>query len=132
VWTKKLFKTVLTFPSITMIGEHMFEKKFLEATLERAVKTFVQTLLALLGTDAAGVLSVDLVAAAQVAGSAALLSVLTSFASSKVGVAGPSLAGESVAPRIEVVEKLVEAALPAVAAAAKKAPAKKAAPKKTK
>lgn len=81
----------------------MFEKKFLEATLERAVKTFVQTLLALLGTDAAGVLSVDILAAAQVAGSAALLSVLTSFASSKVGVAGPSLAGESVAPEVKVV-----------------------------
>ncbi len=79
----------------------MFEKKFLEATLERAIKTFVQTLLALLGTDAAGVLSVDILAAAQVAGASALLSVLTSFASSKVGVAGPSLAGESVA--VEVV-----------------------------
>lgn len=107
----------------------MFEKKFLEATLERAVKTFVQTLLALLGTDAAGVLSVDIVAAAQVAGSAALLSVLTSFGSSKVGVAGPSLAGESTAPRIEVVEKVVQVPAPA-ATAAKKAPAKKPAPKK--
>jgi len=82
----------------------MFEKKFLEATLERAIKTFVQTLLALLGTDAAGVLSVDILAAAQVAGASALLSVLTSFASSKVGVAGPSLAGESVAPEVVTVE----------------------------
>jgi hypothetical protein len=81
----------------------MFEKKFLEATLERAIKTFVQTLLALLGTDAAGVLSVDILAAAQVAGSAALLSVLTSFASSKVGVAGPSLAGESTEPEVQVI-----------------------------
>lgn len=73
----------------------MFDKKFLQATLERAVKTFFQTLLALLGTDAAGVLSVDILAAAQVAGSAALLSVLTSFASANVGKTGPSLAGES-------------------------------------
>lgn len=95
----------------------MFEKKFLEATLERAVKTFVQTLLALLGTDAAGVLSVDIVAAAQVAGSAALLSVLTSFASSKVGVAGPSLAGESTVPEVQVITVEV--------------PAKAASPKRT-
>lgn len=73
----------------------MFEKKFLEATLERAIKTFVQTLLALLGTDAAGVLTVDILEAAQVAGAAALLSVLTSFASSNVGKKGPSLVGES-------------------------------------
>lgn len=99
----------------------MFEKKFLEATAERAIKTFVQTLLALLGTDAAGVLSVDILAAVQVAGASALLSVLTSFGSGKVGVAGPSLAGESTAPRIEVVEK----AVPAVAVAAKKTTKKK-------
>lgn len=84
----------------------MFDKKFLQATAERAVKTFVQTLLALLGTDAAGVLTVDILAAVQVAGSAALLSVLTSFASANVGKAGPSLAGESTA--VEVVKVEVE------------------------
>ena len=102
----------------------MFEKKFLEATVERAIKTFVQTLLALLGTDAAGILSVDILAAAQVAGASALLSVLTSFASSTVGKTGPSLAGESTDEALTVVvEKLVEAA-PAVKKAAKK-PARK-------
>jgi hypothetical protein len=104
----------------------MFEKKFLEATAERAVKTFVQTLLALLGTDAAGVLSVDILAAIQVAGASALLSVLTSFGSSGVGKTGPSLAGESTEPkvlRVEV-ERIVEvAAKPAVTA--KKAPSAK-------
>lgn len=88
----------------------MFEKKFLEATLERALKTFFQTLLALLGTDAAGVLNVDILGAAQVAGAAALLSVLTSFGSSKVGVAGPSLAGESTAPEVQVITVEVPAA----------------------
>ena len=98
----------------------MFEKKFLEATAERALKTFFQTLLALLGTDSIGVLNVDILAAAQVAGSAALLSVLTSFASSKVGVAGPSLAGESTAPQITVVEKVVEVPVAAKKPAAKK------------
>lgn len=91
----------------------MFEKKFLEATVERALKTFVQTLLALLGTDAAGVLSVDILAAIQVAGSATLLSVLTSFASSSVGKSGPSLAGESTeGPQIITVEKIVEVKVP--------------------
>lgn len=73
----------------------MFEKNFLEAVAERAVKTFLQTYLALIGTNAAGVLTVDYLASAKVAGSAALLSVLTSFASSKIGNDGPSLSGES-------------------------------------
>lgn len=88
----------------------MFEKKFLEATAERALKTFVQTLLALVGTDSIGVLNVDFLAAAQVAGSAALLSVLTSFASSKVGNEGPSLAGET------TLKSIAEKVVPAVAA----------------
>lgn len=73
----------------------MFEADFLKATAERAIKTFVQTLLALIGTDAAGVLAVDLGASVQVALSAALLSVLTSFGSSSFGQSGPSLAGET-------------------------------------
>ena len=108
----------------------MFETKFLKATAERAVKTFVQTLLALLGTDAAGVLSVDITAAAQVAAASALLSVLTSFASANLGNVGPSLVGETTAePRIITVEKIVEKVVPATATP--KAPAaKKPAPKK--
>ncbi len=89
----------------------MFEKKFLEATLERAVKTFVQTLLALLGTDAAGVLTVDILAAVQVAGASALLSVLTSLGSSKVGDASPSLVG----PAAEAVSPVETVAVKAVA-----------------
>lgn len=102
----------------------MFDKKFLEATAERAIKTFVQTLLAVLGTDAAGVLTADLAVAAQVAASAALLSVLTSFSSAGAGKNGPSLAGETTdEPRTIVVEKVVEVA--AKPAAAKKAPAPK-------
>lgn len=96
----------------------MFEKKFLEATGERALKTFFQTLLALLGTDAVGVLSVDILASLQVAGAAALLSVLSSFASSNVGKTGPSLVGESTETLILVQEP-------------KKAAAKKTTTKKT-
>lgn len=97
----------------------MFEPEFLKATAERALKTFFQTLLALLGTDAAGVLSVDILASAQVAGAAALLSVLTSFASASVGKEGPSLVGETTAgPRIITVE------VPTPTAVAKPAPRK--------
>ena len=103
----------------------MFDKSFLEATAERALKTFVQTLLALLGTDAAGVLSIDLLASAQVAGSAALLSVLTSFASSKVGTTGPSLAGETTDKPITLVMAAPSTPAPAAKVVAKKAPAAK-------
>lgn len=106
----------------------MFETAFLKATAERALKTFFQTLLALLGTDAAGVLNVDILAAAQVAASAALLSVLTSFASSGVGKTGPSLAGETTdeAKVITVeVEKIVKVPVPAETKPAAKKVAKK-------
>lgn len=92
----------------------MFDKKFLTAAFERAIKTFIQTFLALAGTDAAGWVSVDQTASIKVAGSAALLSILTSFGSSSFGKTGPSLAGES-----------TETELVVVPAAAKKTVAKK-------
>jgi hypothetical protein len=76
----------------------MYDSFFLTATFERAVKTFAQTLLATVGADAAGVLTATTVDAAKVAGGAALLSVLTSFASSATGRSGPSLAGETTEP----------------------------------
>ena len=80
---------------------------FLAATAERAIKTFAQTLLALLGANQADILSVDNLAAVKVAGGAALLSVLTSFASGKIGYAGPSLAGETTVPDVITVTKEV-------------------------
>lgn len=114
----------------------MFDKEFLEATAERAIKTFLQTLLALIGTDSMGILSVDILPSAQIAGTAALLSVLTSFASSKVGTTGPSLAGETTLKSLaeKVVPVIAAEAIKTVEASAKKAqPTKKpAAPKKTK
>lgn len=108
----------------------MFEKKFLTATAERAIKTFVQVLLAIFGTSTAGVLEADLWAATQVALAATLLSVLMSFASAGVKKTGPSLAGETIEePKIITVEVPVPA--PVKKTAAKKAaPAKKTAPKK--
>lgn len=113
----------------------MFDSKFLKATAERAVKTFAQALLAILGTDAMGVLTADLLEAVQVAGAAALLSVLSSVVSSGFGKdGGPSLAGERLTPEILKVEVPVPAkpaAKPAAAKpAAKKPAAKKATPKK--
>lgn len=73
----------------------MWTQKFWKASVERAVKTFAQTLVALVGTNAADVMDVDLVDSVQAAAVAAALSVLTSLASSKKGNSGPSLAGES-------------------------------------
>ena len=50
------------------------------ATLERAIRTAAQTLVAVLGADAADVLTVDWPAALATAGGAALLAVLTAVA----------------------------------------------------
>jgi hypothetical protein len=75
----------------------MYDTKFLTAVLERAIKTFAQTLLATIGADSVGVLNATTLDAAKVAAGATLLSVLTSFASSTTGNAGPSLAGETTA-----------------------------------
>lgn len=106
----------------------MFETKFLKAVAERAVKTFVEVLLAIFGTSTAGVLEADMGQSLQVAAAATLLSVLMSFASAGVAKQGPSLAGETIEePKIITVE------VPAKPApAARKTAAKKpATPKKT-
>lgn len=65
---------------------------FLRSLLERAVKTFAQTLLALLAADAVNVLEVPWSAVLPVALGAAMISVLTSVASAPFGdSASPSL-----------------------------------------
>ncbi len=104
----------------------MFDLNFWKASAERAIKTFIQTLLALVGTDAMGVVTMDLLTqAVPVAASAALLSLLTSLGSANLGsTSGPSLAGEATHPDTVVVEKVV--------AAAKKPAAKKTAAAKKK
>lgn len=63
----------------------MWEMKFWKGTLERAIRTAAQAVLALLGTDVAGILQVDWVQVASVAGLAAFLSVLMSVVATGVG-----------------------------------------------
>jgi hypothetical protein len=71
-----------------------FNRAFLAAAVERAVKTFAQTLAALLAGTGSGVLDVDWSGRLSVAGMAAVVSLLTSVASGGVGRAGPSLVNE--------------------------------------
>ena len=74
----------------------MLTSQFVKATLERAIKTFAQTLAALLGVTAVtGILDAPWVDSLSVSALAAFLSVLTSVASSQVGdSSGPSLTSE--------------------------------------
>jgi hypothetical protein len=121
----------------------MYSTNFLVAVAERAIKTFAQTLLATIGADAAGVFTASTLDAVTVAAGAALISVLTSFASASTGRTGPSLAGETTAPDLYITKSdSVKSAVrdgdgdglvndgkktQAPAPAKKKAPAKKAA-----
>jgi hypothetical protein len=63
----------------------MFDKFFVLQLVERAIKTFAQTLVALAGASQMDWLSLDWVQLAATAAIAAGLSVLTSIASDKVG-----------------------------------------------
>lgn len=63
----------------------MWELKFWKQTIERAIRTAAQALLALWGTQVAGVLDVDWVQAASVSALAALMSVLMSIVATGVG-----------------------------------------------
>ncbi|WP_331756256.1 holin (plasmid) [Streptomyces sp. NBC_01590] len=67
----------------------VFNGAFWIATAERAVRTAAQTLLATLGLTAADVLDADWGQALSLAGSAALLAVLTAI--SAAGTGGPGL-----------------------------------------
>jgi hypothetical protein len=63
----------------------MFTRYFWVATLERAVKSFAQSLLALLSAGQLGLFEVEWVPTLSTAGMVALLSLLTSLASSQFG-----------------------------------------------
>jgi len=61
----------------------MFDPKFLKDVAERAIATFAQTLVALVGTDAVDILSVGLGDSLKAAAVAAGLSVVKSVAAAK-------------------------------------------------
>jgi hypothetical protein len=77
----------------------MFGRYFWRATLERAVKSFAQSLVALLSAQQLGLLEVDWVTTVSTAGMATLLSVLTSIGSSQIGDAeDPSVVAAPASP----------------------------------
>lgn len=70
----------------------MFTHQFWQLTIERAIKTFAQSLAAIFSAAGLGLLTVPWSASLSTAGMAAVLSVLTSMASAPVGESGsPSL-----------------------------------------
>ncbi len=80
------------------------EKLFWIAAGERAVKTFAQSLVALFVAGVT-VLTIDWQQALAVAATAAVVSVLTSVASVRLGpFEGPSLAGEAVVEPVYEIE----------------------------
>jgi hypothetical protein len=63
----------------------MFTDQFWQLAIERAVKTFAQSLLAIFSATGVGLLTIPWAASLSTAGIAAVLSVLTSIASAPVG-----------------------------------------------
>lgn len=74
----------------------MTTSAFWLAAAERAIKTAAQVAAALIGTGAVGVTELDWQQIGSVAAVAAIVSLLTSLASDRVGAPGPSLVGEPV------------------------------------
>lgn len=74
---------------------------FASDLIERAVKTAAQTAVMFLGADKLNVLSVDWETVLGLSGGAALLSVLTSLASLKIGTDGTASATTAVEPSAE-------------------------------
>lgn len=72
----------------------MRTKEFWLAAFERAVKTFAQTAVALVGVELVSVVDLDWGQVAGVSATAAVLSLLTSVGSAGVGGSGPSLGPE--------------------------------------
>ena len=76
----------------------MFTAQFWKATAERAIKTFAQALLAILGAGGAKLLDVDFVGGLLAALMAAVISVLTSIVGGATRQA-PSWGPEELKPR---------------------------------
>lgn len=73
-------------------------RQFIKDAIERAIKTFAQTLLAYFGADALDVLRADWGNALSIAGGAVVLSLLTSLLSLKIGHSGTASATDAVVP----------------------------------
>lgn len=71
-------------------------RDFLLDAIERAVKTFAQSLIAFFGADALDVLQADWGTALSVAGGAVVLSLLTSLLSLKLGSGGTASVTDAV------------------------------------
>ncbi|MFE0172026.1 holin [Streptomyces sp. NPDC059002] len=69
----------------------MWTAAFWKATAERAIRTFAQSLAAVLVAGATSLLDVPWVPALATAGMAAVLAVLTAVGASEAGAAGPGL-----------------------------------------
>lgn len=71
----------------------MFSSSSFKDSAERAVAAFCQTLLALIGTDGAGMLDVGITDALQASAVAGVLSIVKSYAAIKgpIGGANPSM-----------------------------------------
>lgn len=80
----------------------MWTVDFWKASVERALKTFAQSLLAVVAVGQVGFGDVDWVASLSVAGVATVASILSSIASYNFGeFEGPSLADESLVHGID-------------------------------
>lgn len=98
----------------------MFSKQFLIDSAERALATFLQTLLAIVGVDALALFSLDWKAALATAGSAAILSVVKSLAGNKVGNEGTASLTKATLPaplpiKVDVVADALAKAQKAIA-----------------
>ena len=66
----------------------MWTKKFWMDTLERVLRTMAQALIAVLGTNALGIIGLDWMQTASITATAGLLALLTSIVASQVGDKG--------------------------------------------
>ena len=99
---------------------------FWKAAAERAIKTFAQSILALLGTGSVGITTLDWKGIASVAATAALASILTSLAS--LSTVTPDAPAEAHAAALEVAPEPVAIDAPATVFPAAKVEAALAAP----
>jgi r1t holin len=67
------------------------DSAFWLATVERAIRTFAQTLIATLGLDTTDIINVPWERGLALAASSALLAVLTAIATGRTGPNGPGL-----------------------------------------